>query len=42
MPNLLPTAIRKMKPKSAERKILVVDDEASFTRLVKINLEATG
>jgi CheY-like chemotaxis protein len=25
-----------------QRKILVVDDEASFTRLLKLNLEATG
>lgn len=33
----------KEKTKSREKtRVLVVDDEASFTRMVKLNLEATG
>lgn len=38
-PHLPPTA---KPPPATRRRILVVDDEAPFTRLLKINLEATG
>ena len=30
------------KPRPAKKRILLVDDEAGFTRLLKINLERTG
>ena len=42
MPNQQPTASSKKKPEAMKRKVLVVDDEPTFTRLLKLNLEATG
>jgi CheY-like chemotaxis protein len=33
---------RKSSPAKDAKRVLVVDDEASFTRMVKLNLEGTG
>lgn len=33
---------KRATPKPDARRILVIDDEASFTRMIKLNLEATG
>jgi CheY-like chemotaxis protein len=33
---------RKSVPAKDAKRVLVVDDEASFTRMVKLNLEGTG
>jgi CheY-like chemotaxis protein len=32
----------KHAPEQEPRRVLLIDDEASFTRMVKLNLEATG
>lgn len=34
--------LKKATQKTNARRILVIDDEASFTRMIKLNLEATG
>ena len=34
--------LRKSTPEKDPKRVLVVDDEASFTRMVKLNLESTG
>ncbi len=33
---------RKSTPEKDAKRVLVVDDEASFTRMIKLNLEGTG
>ncbi len=32
----------KSEPTTEPRRVLLIDDEAAFTRMVKLNLEATG
>ncbi|CAA6676637.1 MULTISPECIES: response regulator [unclassified Lentimonas] len=32
----------KIAPTAETRRVLLIDDEAAFTRMVKLNLEATG
>jgi CheY-like chemotaxis protein len=36
------TELKRAKPNPDARRVLVIDDEASFTRIIKLNLEATG
>ncbi len=44
MPDCPSRPHKKMKAKITHepRRVLLIDDEASFTRMVKLNLEATG
>lgn len=34
--------LKKVTPADDARRVMVIDDEASFTRMIKLNLEATG
>lgn len=34
--------LRKSQPNKDAKRVLVIDDEASFTRMIKLNLEETG
>lgn len=34
--------LKRATPKPDARRVLIIDDEASFTRMIKLNLEATG
>ena len=34
--------LKKVTAAADARRVLVIDDEASFTRMIKLNLEATG